>query len=206
MKLSILMPTHNRPKLFSRALTSILLQIVPDVEVIVNNDSCDITEVPHPQVKYFYNKFEHLSGVYQFLVEQSKGEYVYFLEDDDYVTAGLTTMELRGDLIAGNYMPMYDYARNILVKCMSLYKPGSPSYDDFIRHTDWLHLQLGQFIFKRTCIDGFPYPPNSNIHNDELLVRFAAANAKRITTTSRVLYYQTIDGGDNISFNLQKNS
>ena len=43
MKLSILIPTHNRPKLFSRALHSVL-NILPkyEIQIIVNNDSNDI--------------------------------------------------------------------------------------------------------------------------------------------------------------------
>ena len=46
MKLSVLIPTHNRPKLFTRCLTSVLDTLDGlEFEVIVNNDSNDITEI-----------------------------------------------------------------------------------------------------------------------------------------------------------------
>ena len=52
MKLSILIPTHNRPRLFARCLLSVLPQINSDIEVIVNNDSNDIKPIEWPNVTY----------------------------------------------------------------------------------------------------------------------------------------------------------
>ena len=86
MKLSILLLTHNRPELFDRAIRAIIPQLKEGIEVIVNNDSNDIREISHPLITYRYRKFINLSDIYKFLFNQSKGEYVYFAEDDDYVT------------------------------------------------------------------------------------------------------------------------
>jgi hypothetical protein len=41
---------------------------------------------------------------------------------------------------------------------------------------------------------------DSDIHNDIRLVRYAASQSASIQTLNKVFYYQTIDGGDNISF------
>ena len=52
MKLSVLIPTHKRPKLFIRCLNSVLNTLDElDFEVIVNNDSNDITEIEDIRVK-----------------------------------------------------------------------------------------------------------------------------------------------------------
>ena len=198
MKMSILIPTHNRPKLFTRCISSILDKLPNDFEVIVNNDSNDIAEIEHPQVSYHYNKFENLSLVYKFLLDNARGEYVYFLEDDDYVVDDFTSIPLDADIIAGNYFPLYGQRNTI--PCMRLYSNALLDTDTFINQTDTFHLQLGQYIFKRSTIQDFEFPMDSNIHNDIKLVFHAAKNASKIKTMNKVFYYQTIDGGDNISF------
>ena len=87
-KLSILIPTHNRPSLFKRCIKSVLDQSTNiKYEIIVNNDSRDIDEIYDDSVsiKYYYKKYYDISKIYKFLYDQSCGEYVYFLEDDDYI-------------------------------------------------------------------------------------------------------------------------
>ena len=198
MKLSILIPTHNRPTLFPRCLKSILDQITDDMEIIVNNDSNDITEIDHPQVTYHYNKFDNLSLVYKFLLDQSCGEYVYFLEDDDYVVNDFTSIPLDADLIGGNYYPTYHNSH--ILSYTRLYTDAVYNSNDFVNQTDLGKLQLSQFVFKRDCIKDFEFPMDSNIHNDIKLVMHAALHSTKIRTLRKVLYYQTIDGRDNISF------
>lgn len=203
MHLSILILTHNRPKLFTRCLESVLAQITPGVEVLVNNDSRDIEEIDHPQVKYFYYTSGSLCEKYKFLLEIAQGEYVYYLEDDDYLHKDFLATRLDADLIVGNYCPTYD-TPNILT-FMSLYKDSQMTSDEFLDKLNTEHLQLSQHIYKRDCILDFEFPMDSNIHNDIKLTVHAALQAKSIKTLNKVFYYQTIDGGDNISFPVPTN-
>ena len=198
MKLSILILTHNRPVLFSRCLQSVLARLPKDVEVIVNNDSNDITEVWHPQVKYHYYKFDSLCEIYQHLLMEAKGDYVYYLEDDDYLNNSFFDIPLDFDLTVGNYCPTYD--PNNLLEYMAHYKESILSPTDFLNAIDFEKLQLSQHIFKRTSILGFDFKKDNNVHNDIRLVLYAASRTQRIRTTSTILFYQTKDGGDNISF------
>lgn len=198
MKISILIPTHNRPLLFQRCLLSVLNQ-TSDVEIIVNNDSNDITEIVHPSVKYYYNKFDNLSQVYQFLLGKATGEYVYYLEDDDYLTSGFFGITLDADLICGNYMPMWQ--PNAITEYMMYFtNKHYTDGDQFLEQVSFWHLQLSQYIFKRSVIQDYPFVMNSDNDNDAILVRYAARHAKTIKTIPNILFYQTTDGGDNISF------
>jgi glycosyltransferase involved in cell wall biosynthesis len=197
-KLNILILTHKRPNLFTRCLTSVLAQITPDIEVIVNNDSDDITEIRHPQISYHYQKFDNISSIYEFLFLQSTGEYVYYLEDDDYLTKGFTDIILDADIIAGNYYPTYNPP--YLLDCTTLYSENRPKVSDFCSNLNLEHLQLSQYIFKKTCIDSFEYIKDNNVHNDIRLVLHAATHSSSIKTISKIMFYQTIDGDDNLSF------
>jgi glycosyltransferase involved in cell wall biosynthesis len=199
MKLSILILTHNRPNLFTRCLSSVLNQITDDVEVIVNNDSNDITEIRHPQVTYHYNKFSSLCEVYQFLLAEAKGEYVYFLEDDDYLSETfLQNLSYDTDMFVGNYFPMYDTADKLVLP--RIYTDAQLSPGEFLENLNEEHLQLSQHVYKRSTIVDFEFPRDSHINNDILLTRHAARNSQLIETSKHILYCQTIDGGDNISF------
>jgi glycosyltransferase involved in cell wall biosynthesis len=196
--ISVLILTHNRPALFARCLQSVLKQLPHGVEVIVNNDSNDIVEVAHPQVFYHYKKFDSLCEIYKFLLEQSKGDYVYFLEDDDYLVDGFFDIELKEDMIVGNYCPTY--GPNDILQYLTLYSDNFMTPMAFTDTINFEHLQLSQHIFKRQTILDFEFRMDSDVHNDIRLVLHAAKNCKNIKSIKKILYYQTIDGGDNISF------
>lgn len=198
MKLSILILTHNRPTLFDRCLRSVLEQLPNDVEVIVNNDSNDILEIEHPQVRYYYNKFDNLSAIYQFLLMQAQGEYVYYLEDDDYLTKDFMSIPLEQDLIVGNYYPTYN--PKYMLSCLGMYADELLWPEQFADQIDMYHLQLSQHIFRRKCIMDFDFLPDNNVHNDIRLVLHANKTAYKVQTLKKIFFYQTTDGGDNISF------
>ena len=201
MNLSVLILTHNRPKLFTRCLLGLLAQVPTGVEIIVNNDSNDISEIAHPQVTYYYNKFDSLCGVYKFLLETATKEYVYYLEDDDYLANEFFNIALDYDLSVGNYYPTYNVPD--FLKYLQLYNDDVVTPKEFVDNLDIENLQLSQHIFKREHILDFDFKMDSNIHNDTKLVVHAASKAATIKTMNKVFYFQTIDGGDNISFNFK---
>lgn len=201
MKLSILILTHNRPYLFNRCMESVLFQLQdPEIEVIVNNDSKDIMEWKHPQIQYYYEQGETLSDIYKFLLSKATGDYVYFLEDDDFLVADFVEkLPFKGDVIAGNYMPTWN--EKYAVECSTMY--GNKTYKSpstFFKATHLENLQLSQYVFKRSCIVDFPFPNDNNVHNDINLLMYAIKDSKNIKTMNKVFFYQTTDGGDNISF------
>ncbi len=96
---SVIVPTRNRPKEFSKALHSILEQTFEDYEVVVVNDGTSREHQPE------YNRVELASGEkVSFLhllerknghghcygrnhgVSHARGEYICFLDDDDLWT------------------------------------------------------------------------------------------------------------------------
>ena len=179
-------------------MESVLDQIYSGVEIIVNNDSSDIKEIKHPQVQYFYHKFNSLCEIYEFLLSKSTGTHVYYLEDDDYVIGDFLEQPLDADLIVGNYCPKYQTPN--MMEFMTMYRDGHPTSAEFIQNLNHEHLQLSQHIYRRESIADFEFPKDSHINNDIKLTLHAAANAKTIRTANKVFYFQTIDGGDNISF------
>lgn len=198
-ELSVLILTHKRPKLFDRCVKSVLSQIKPGTEIIVNNDSCDIQEIYHPSIKYFYEKFDNISSIYEFLFSKSNKDYIYFLEDDDYLRESFFDQVLDSDIIAGNYYPTYN--PNNLLEIVNMFREEHIiNKFDFLNKINLENLQLGQFIFNREVIDDFYFGNDNNIHNDIRLVYHASNKSKKFKTTNKIFFYQTKDGNDNISF------
>lgn len=91
-KVSILIPTYNRPELFELALRSALEQTYRNMEIVVCDDSTnDLTNdliqpylAAYPSIRYYKNE----TNLGQFendlkLIALSEGEYINFLMDDD---------------------------------------------------------------------------------------------------------------------------
>ena len=172
-----------------------LTQLPQGVEVIVNNDSDDIAEISHPQVTYHYKAFPYLSQIYRYLTQQAKGKHVYYLEDDDYLLEDFfnTVMPLLdNDIVAGNHYPTYN--DEFIMRTTTQFK------DNGTFEIDQVNMQLSQFVMRKSLVETWKFPNDSHIHNDYRLVTHVSQLAKTKMPISKVLFAQTTDGGDNISF------
>jgi len=209
MKLSILILTHNRPILFKRCINSVLNNLPNfDIEILVNNDSRDITEIYNNKVNIFYHykKRKKLTDIYKFLYEQSKGEYIFYLEDDDYIKSNFFKfLNFKYDINFLNYISkdILTYKKNIKLfykRFFTKNKHLSKIYNlsEFIDKFEPRDFQLSQIVFKR---NGIKYwPTEDDIFNDYKI--FKSLELETIFYISKPLWVQTTDGKDNISFNV----
>ena len=87
-KISIIIPVYNTAKYLKRCLDSVLAQSYKDFEmVIINDGSTDNSEQiineykdKYPDLISYYNKSTRNFGI-----EKAKGEYIMFLDSDDYI-------------------------------------------------------------------------------------------------------------------------
>lgn len=168
--LSVCILTHNRPQLFYRLLASVKRVLGDDVEVLVNNDSNDVT--PDSRARYFFESMP-LNSIYQFLADKASGSCIWFLEDDDVV---LKPPALNPDVMAVHRYINHD---NIIIDA---------KLDD-------AEFQLSQCCIPKKLLDFNNIEHECNcIFNDWHLVK----NLPHINVASIVFkqYYT----GDNISF------
>jgi hypothetical protein len=62
--------------------------------------------------------------------------------------------------------------------------------------------QLSQILFKKELLDESVFPNDNNLHNDWLLFQVVKNRAESIQILNKIMYIQTCDGNDNISFPL----
>ncbi len=209
MKLSILILTHNRPHLFKRCINSVLKNLPNyDIEILVNNDSKDIKEIYDKNIKilYYYKKRKKLTDIYKFLYEQSTGEYIFYLEDDDYIKSNFfKSLNFNYDVNFLNYLSkdiisnkknIKTFYNRFFKKCKSLHKIHN--LKDFLSIFEPVDFQFSQIVFKK---NGIKYwPTEDNIFNDYKI--FKSLELETIIYISKPLWVQTTDGKDNISFKI----
>tara|TARA_E500000318_G_scaffold44252_1_gene41838 strand:+ start:6051 stop:6713 length:663 start_codon:yes stop_codon:yes gene_type:complete len=208
MKLSILILTHNRPKLFKRCIDSVIKNLPNfDIEILVNNDSNDIEEVYNKniQIKYFYRKFKKLGDTYKFLFFESVGEYILFLEDDDYILPiFFKHIQLKHDLYVSNYLPLpllktYDFKKVLSkIDCTSVYN-NSLNFKQYLSLYDPRYFQLTQIVFKKASATKF-FESNYKSTLDFDYNLFVSLDVNTFKCIKSPIWVQTNDGGDNLSF------
>lgn len=96
MKISIIIPTYNRPDLLKVCIKSCLSQTLSPYEIIIGDDSSNdeskeiveqiIEENKSAKISYFKNvPPKKQIGNVNFLIDKAEGDYVTLIHDDDYL-------------------------------------------------------------------------------------------------------------------------
>lgn len=97
-KLTIIVPVYNREKTIKIALDSIVKQLDKNTDLIIINDgSTDNTEKIideytkrcSEQISYYAKENEGVAATRNFGIKHAKGEYIMFVDSDDYIEEGL---------------------------------------------------------------------------------------------------------------------
>lgn len=198
IKVSVLILTHNRPELFKRCLSSVLKNKPECAEILVNNDTCDIEEVSG--ATYYYERNDDLSIIYNFLIDKAVGEYIYFLEDDDYVVSKFWDMVMTDistkRTVVYSFIPDGD-VRDYLTSFHNKVPTGLYNKSDFIQGMDIYKFQLSQVLFMKKDIT--KWMEGNNLDNDFVLFEGLDND---IYYNSTPIFTQTTDGKDNISYKI----
>lgn len=89
-KISVIIPTHNRPEFLKKSLVSVLKQTYQDFEIIVVDDGTDeradkiINEIDDRRIVYIQHEVSRGGGAARNTgIKSSSGQYIAFLDDDD---------------------------------------------------------------------------------------------------------------------------
>ena len=93
MKISVIVPVYKVEKYLKRCVNSILNQDFEDYEIILVDDGspdgcpaiCDEYAKLYAKISVIHKKNGGLSDARNIAVAQSKGEYIVFIDSDDYV-------------------------------------------------------------------------------------------------------------------------
>lgn len=214
MKLTICILTSSRPLLFERCIDSVLKNHGNvDLDIVVNNDTHDITELYHPDIniKYMYETGSLLK-IYKLLYTSVKTSHMHFLEDDDYLTNSFfDNIDLTYDINFIEYTRDPRFVRKYIDEngmdnmIRSNSRRPRRMLADFIKHNVFIDFQLSQIVFKKDIlnmskVDKYITDPN-DVENDEHLF-YKCLNNCEMKYIKHPCYVQTTDSGNNLSDNL----
>jgi len=92
---SIILPVYNVEKYIARSIQSVLNQTYGDFELLIIDDgtpdkSIEIVEqFTDPRIKIFHKENGGLSDTRNYGIEKASGEYIYFMDSDDWIEPDL---------------------------------------------------------------------------------------------------------------------
>ena len=203
VKVSIIVPVYNTYDYLDKCLTSLVNQTLKDIEIIVVNDGSPdnsheiINEYvqKYSNIKYYKKKNGGLSSARNFGIKKATGEYIGFVDSDDYVSLDM-------------FEKLYNKAKandSDIVCCQMKYlytnKTIIHNYKDLnafgksISESPKILSQVKSYawnkIYKKELWDNFTFP--TQYFEDSAVVYNVMFNANKIEAIDEPLYYYRKD-------------
>lgn len=116
---SVIIPCYNYGHFLAEAIESVVQQAYPAKEIVVVDDgSADDTAAVaarYPEVRYIYQQNQGLSAARNTGIEQSRGDYLVFLDADDWLLPNALAVNVaqlqqhpQAAFVAGTYTKVFD--------------------------------------------------------------------------------------------------
>ena len=199
MKLSIVIPVYGVESTLDRCLKSVVEQSFADYEVILVDDGstdlspqlCDDWARKDPRIKVVHQQNGGLSAARNTGIEQAQGDYITFIDSDDYIGEGTleTVMSRLDDSIDLIEYPIWQFYG---APHQSLLQLTDTTYDDIADY--WLdgqaydHTYACNKVYRRRLFDGVRFPVGRGVEDAYTLPRLLR-KVRHVATTSAGCYY-----------------
>ena len=215
-KISIIVPVYNTSKYLEKCLNSLINQTYEDIEIIVVNDgstdnSLDLAiEIAKrdDRVKVYSKENGGLSSARNFGVSKASGEYIGFVDSDDYVDAKM--FEKLYDMIksskakmaiCGWYLVENEKVRTCKFKCDRVTLTDEQAIDMLLNHVSFDNFACNK-LFHWSLFINITFPIGQVL--EDLSTIYKLINeAKIIVVDSEPLYYYVLHS-NSITSNLYK--
>lgn len=210
IKVSVIVPIYNTEKFLRKCIESIVNQTLQEIEIILINDGstdnshniCLGYAKKYPEkIRYINNKNIGCSATRNLGIELAKGEYIAFVDSDDYIEKEMyeemykKALEKKEDIIICGFKYIFS-DKNIQFipkkKFNYLDIKNKPSYV-------WNKLFKKQFLNDKEIF----FPLNTHYCEDLVFSFKSLISAKRVLLLEQVLYNYVLHG-ENSVYNLDK--
>lgn len=204
-KISIILPVYNVESYLERSLQSILKQSLPLFELITVNDGstdtsgeiCEAYAQKDQRIRLIHQENQGLSMARNKGLEVATGEYVLFVDSDDYLHQDLLKVlyhnlkKHQADVSISNYELVYEgesgretapYENNIKVL-----EPIEAVKEIVQESRTQMIIAWGK-LYKKSLFEEVKYP-RGKVHEDEFVTYKVFYQSKRIVVTDAKLYF-----------------
>ncbi len=216
--ISVIVPVYNVEKYVGRCLTSIINQSYTNLEIIVVNDGstdnslsvCESYAAKDNRIKLITQENRGLSGARNTGLRHYTGEYVTFVDSDDWIHESM--IEYLYNLIIRHNCEMSKCGNLRVSEGNSLNKNYKELEDTIYTRDEFMKLFLsGTYtacwsrLFRKDIISGFEFPEGLNCE-DYIYMYEAIRRVKIVAVNELPLYYYFVreDSIVNENFNLRK--
>lgn len=226
MKFSFLIPVYNKEKFLKKCFDSIIKQKYGNYEVIIVDDcSTDnsvkiIEEYTSKNNKFrLYKNEQNMQISYNRnkLIDLSTGDYLIFVDPDDYISDTLLTdilpfCEQNADLIKVHIEHIHRPEKDDKDKYNFYFEKevvdSDKAIEIFVEEFKKHYAIIGSYIIKKTIFTDYDikYPTNISIHEDVAVTPIIISFSKKIVFLNKVGYYyvENINGISNSYYKKDK--
>lgn len=215
LKYSVVIPIYNTGNTLKRCVDSILVQGCSGAEIILVNDGskdgsgeiCEEYAGKHPNVHYISQQNAGVSAARNAGLDAAQGEYILFVDSDDYVADGLLSLlpemlaahpadllqfsyaSVKDGQIAEHRLTSRDYSGREMEKALQ------QAICDKSLNSPWAK------VYRRNLIEEhhIRFPLGISIAEDRLFNMKYALYAQSYSTLDTVGYYLTLDNEQSLS-------
>lgn len=212
-KISIIIPVYNVEKYLARCLDSIASQTWTDYECVLVDDGsmdrsgeiCDAYTNRDARFTVIHKENEGLSVARNTAMRIVRGEFLCFVDSDDYIFPDYLKRMLTIQQQENVDMVMCSYASNTGINRSNeptiVIETGREFTKKVLR--DEVGSQLWQYLYKRSLWEGIFSPPDRQAQDMMILYRITI-KANRIAVTDEVLYFYFASRNDSTSNAVKK--
>lgn len=207
MKVSVIVPVYKVEALLPRCLDSLMAQTLDEVEFLLVDDGspdncgkmCDEYAAKDPRFVVFHKKNGGLASARNYGIRRAKGDYLMFLDSDDFVHPDFCKIPYELTQKYGVDMVMFMFRRyadpSELTPTFLLSEDIDQSSEGFATWQEGIDLLHREFrrlawnkIYKRELFDDVCYPEGRYYEDQDTTWRLIH-KAGKIYYTHRILYY-----------------
>ena len=209
--ISIIVPVYNAEKYIKKCIESLLGQTYQNIEIIIvddgSNDSssalCDAFAAESSKIKVIHQKNGGLSAARNKGLENSLGDYILFLDSDDYMNENAlqnlldVQQKYQADLVISGHCRTYDSGKNDEIVLL----PFQQSEVELSEYDFWKLSMCNMSaivawgkLYKRELWEGECFP-EGKINEDLGVLPYIIPKCKHIACTNSVtVNYRITDG------------
>lgn len=199
---TIIIPIYNVERYLTKCIDSVISQTYTNLEILLVDDGstdncpiiCDEYEKLDSRIKVFHKKNGGLSDARNYGLDNMSGDFVYFLDSDDYISADaieclVASQEMNNsDIVIGN---------SVIIDENNNQTEWSCTFNDEVFLAKELlerkiipakYVVAWNKLYSASVFNTVRFP-KSLIHEDEYILSDIVRNSKIISTVSKVTYY-----------------
>ena len=200
---SIIIPIYKVEKYLKKCIESVRNQTYTNIEIILVDDGspdncgkiCDEYEKEDNRIKVIHKENGGLSDARNKGIDISKGEYITFIDSDDYVSVEYVkklyeAIKKNNSLVSQCNIQIVDEEENEIQKIgkkETMLRNGNDMIKS-VSYGEWNNTVVWNKMYNKKIFENIRFP-KGKIHEDEFTTYKILYNKKSITTIPEYLYY-----------------